>query len=228
MLRSEPPNIKGCRLCKAQEVEAEVSSFFIDHRDKGAPTELVVVEDLSPLVTGHVLIVTRGHYRAVGELETGERVDEVAAYIESVRAKYEEQGVYVVAFEHGPRRAREAGSCIDHAHVHVVPCARRVSVTNVVSSPLLMSIGLSDWRRMEQLRDVRALYQHVSYLWIQDTSRTFSVTVTSADSIPSQALRRWCAEALNLRDWDWRSTRDIRRRGHAGTSVGNEQFTEGR
>jgi hypothetical protein len=90
----------------------------------------------------------------------------------------------------------------------VVPCTRQISSLDVVANPFLGSIGLSDWRGMRALCDVRPLYKYMSYLWIQDTCQSFLVAATpEGRSVPCQALRRWCAEALGSVEWDWRLAR---------------------
>jgi hypothetical protein len=88
----------------------------------------------------------------------------------------------------------------------VVPCAKEVSICDVFYSPFLRSVGLIDWRRMVDVGALSLLSTHLSYLWIQDSSRESVVTVVGAkDFVPSQTLRRWCAEVLDLRSWDWRA-----------------------
>jgi len=193
----------SCRLCFGLDSEPELSDCLINPKVLINSAKLAIVEDLVPLVAGHLLIVTRAHQPAIGGLPT-EEIQDVETYVKVLRAEYEERGQSVVTFEHGSKGPGEAGSCIDHAHVHIVPSTRQITATNIVASPFLKSAGLTDWRSMRGLNDLTQLYRYMSYLWIQDSSGAFAVTVTTdGRSVPCQALRRWCAEALGLAEWDW-------------------------
>lgn len=196
----------SCRLCCALDEETDLADELLGIDIDGAMGDVVVLSDYAPLVPGHLLIVSRGHHKSVGSLGSRQRIESVTTVLNGIRERYESSGLYVIAFEHGPYRYGEAGSCIDHAHVHVVPCAKEVSLNDVFFSPVLRSVGLIDWRRLDEIDSLRLLASHVSYLWIQDTARESVVTVVGAmDFVPSQTLRRWCAELLGLRSWDWRS-----------------------
>jgi diadenosine tetraphosphate (Ap4A) HIT family hydrolase len=196
----------SCRLCFALDEEPDLFDDFLDNSYSDAAREVAVLSDYTPLVPGHLLIVSRGHHKSVGSLGSSRSIESVAAVLNCIRNRYESSGLYVIAFEHGPHRYGEAGSCIDHAHVHVVPCAKEVYVTDISLSPFLRSVGLGDWRRLEDFNSLRRLASKVSYLWIQDTSRNSAITVVGEKCfLPSQALRCWCAEVLNLGHWDWRS-----------------------
>ena len=193
----------SCRLCIGLDNEPELSDRFIESHSSIKSDKLAIVEDLAPLVAGHLLIVTRAHYRAIGGLSAAE-IRDVEAYVSALRAEHEKRGQSVAAFEHGSRGSGEAGSCIDHAHVHIVPSARQITTTDIVASPFLNGAGLSDWRSMRRLSDLAPLYRYMSYLWIQDSSGAFSVTVMNdGRSVPCQALRRWYAEVMGLAEWDW-------------------------
>lgn len=196
----------SCRLCSALVEEEDLSADFLGVTATGVTRDVAVLSDRTPLVPGHLLIVSRRHCRSVGTLGSRQSVESFITALNGIRDRYESGGLCVVAFEHGPRRYGEAGSCIDHAHVHLVPCTKEVSVNDIPFSQFLRSVGLIDWRRMHELDSLRLLSTHVSYLWIQDTFGVSAVTVVGVnDCVPSQSLRRWCAELLGVESWDWRS-----------------------
>jgi diadenosine tetraphosphate (Ap4A) HIT family hydrolase len=194
-----------CRLCVHLPDETDLAATFFEAPTRVKSRHFVVVPDLAPLASGHVLIATLQHYLSVGHLESHEKVVELTHILDVVRAKYEARGQHVLAFEHGPMIPGGAGSCIDHLHVHVLPVKREISIVEATSSPFFRHVDLVDWRRLDDLSSLRSLQRYASYLWIQDTTGDFFVTVAgSGGGVPPQALRRWCAEILMLDAWDWR------------------------
>jgi diadenosine tetraphosphate (Ap4A) HIT family hydrolase len=80
-----------------------------------------ILYDTSPVVEGHVLLVTNEHYpstAAVPATVRQELQEILERAITAVEAAYGE----VTIFEHGAASSvHNAGACVDHAHLHLVP-----------------------------------------------------------------------------------------------------------
>ena len=192
-----------CALCDA--IDDEMPAI------EATSGEAVVLHDLAPVVPGHVLVVTKQHYLAVGSIDRPDVLRAVIHELWHVRAAVARDG-RAIMFEHGPRRRGAAGSCVDHAHVHVLPVPMDVAAPQLVASPALRSCGVSDWRHLPDPFRLAQLYQFSSYLWVQDTAGTDYVAAVNDGRLPSQVLRRWAAEIVGAELWDWR-TSAVREKG---------------
>ncbi|MFD0686309.1 HIT family protein [Actinomadura fibrosa] len=89
--------------------------------------DFFLMPDVSPLVEGHVLLVTLGHHQCAGAFD--ERMwraalrwrDRVARLYRAAYGSGE-----LLLFEHGPASPQGGGACIDHAHWHFLPGGRGV------------------------------------------------------------------------------------------------------
>ncbi|GAA2090557.1 hypothetical protein [Actinomadura alba] len=144
--------------------------------------DFFVVPDLAPVVDGHLLLVTTEHWTCSGAFP--ERLWRAA-----VRWRDHVAGVYrsaygtedIVVLEHGPARPQSAGSCIDHAHWHLLPGAPGVR-------PVVEGSGLTGTRAShEALRELIASGR--SYLLVEERGEGW---VYPAEELPGQFLR-WAA-----------------------------------
>lgn len=119
---------KGCVLCDAiTGADSAPARRFIDRI--ALPSEIlletpefVAISDVSPLVPGHVLIVSRRHVLAAARLHSRdlEKLDELRLLVQNrIESLY---GSPTIVFEHGLCDRTRMSSCgIDHAHLHVLP-----------------------------------------------------------------------------------------------------------
>jgi hypothetical protein len=109
--------------------------------------------------------------------------------------------------EHGAMsRCRRGGSCIDHAHLHLMPLATDLY-------PLLRERFL--FGELKSISDLRRFKNaHIPYLYYQREGLRSHAVELSQD-VPSQTLRRIACQALGTPElWDWRNTplRDVLQR----------------
>lgn len=146
----------------------------------GGDDAFFVIPDLAPVAEGHLLLVAAGHRLCAGALTAAEwaRAERWLAWVSHLyRAAYGTTGLLV--FEHGPARPQEAGACVDHLHLHLLPGA----------PPLARALDRSGLTGVAAgIATVRALHSAGrSYLWVGDV-------VYPVDRPRAQVLR-WAALA---------------------------------
>lgn len=81
----------------------------------------VILADIGPIVEGYCIIVSRRCIPSIAQLEP-EELTELAMLKASLREAMQEPYGDSIVFEHGAATfTRNAGACITHAHLHVVP-----------------------------------------------------------------------------------------------------------
>ena len=112
-------------------------------------------------IEGYLLVCSNEHYIGIGDM-----ADEFDIELEEVLAKTKNviknnYSVPLVVFEHGPRcGSNTGGSCIDHAHLHIVPT--RADLLNFMKEDGLKLEALASFSKL------REIYQkgEFSYLFI--------------------------------------------------------------
>ena len=107
-----------CHFCKKK---------FERNKEQGLPQEesivyeddnIYVMPDISPLIVGHMLIVSKKHYQ--GYANAGkETMKSIKKFLDIYEKKIGNKSYTI--FEHGAVRKQTAGASIDHAHFHIVP-----------------------------------------------------------------------------------------------------------
>lgn len=157
----------------------------------------IVIPTLGALVEGYLLVLSKAHYESIRQIpkEFFSEFDEVVDKVKSViRSTY---GKDSVCFEHGAAScSNKFGGCIDHAHLHVVPCSETLSGTIQEFGMELMPIP-----SRAALTDVVGRRQ--PYLYWEDSDE--SKYVIQGDFIPSQFFRKIIADYYSVAEqWDWR------------------------
>jgi ATP adenylyltransferase len=187
--------VTACDFCAelAGDGEHEFARRFGSTADRivWASDEFVVIPTLGPLSFGHMLVVPRAHSTSFARLANPARAMSV---VSEVRRHIESGLGTTVAFEHGCSGEGSSGGCgITHAHTHVVPMDQPLGLPN------LEGVG---WAPVAE-RDGVSTFGPTDYLYFSDIDR--SEYVAPIERIPSQLLRRWVADRLGMRGWDWRS-----------------------
>jgi hypothetical protein len=141
------------------------------------------------LVPGYVLAITREHHVAFADVpadtltEMGAQLDDMISVLEGIFGEY-------FAFEHGGGVTCHSGSCIDHAHLHLVPLAATLGQELV---------GKLQWDELSAIGDLHQLTS-ASYVYLYQRGHHF---VARDPGFPSQWLRRQIATFIGSDLWDW-------------------------
>ena len=139
------------------------------------------------MVPGYLLVCPRRHVLSTASLTSDERLDLWACVRTAAEAIFPEFGPQTV-FEHGS--CANSGSCIEHAHLHVIPSTRAFELRLEQSLP---------WTRLKDLEDLEELAGH-EYVLMQNRRGKF---VLPNPGVPSQWIRRMLGNHLGSSDWDW-------------------------
>lgn len=159
--------------------------------------ELAVIPSLGPLVDGHVLVVPKIHARSFAQLQIEPAI--VEAFLSRAKTTIANAfGSRVQVFEHGTGANSAQPACsVEHAHVHIVPCAVEFDDPPVAGY---------EWETMRNEAALRELVGDGEYLRV-GTASGWSIA-RGAEGFPSQLLRRVLSEAIEAEeatDWDWRA-----------------------
>src|SRR5579864_8573109 len=119
----DPVDHPECRYC---------SGFLApDATGKGLPwntpvlesEHFVVVPTLGHLIPGWLLLIPRQHYACLGALGPDLRSEVMDLKAESESLLKRLYGP-VMKFEHGPCSPGTGGTCVSHAHLHLVPTTK--------------------------------------------------------------------------------------------------------
>ena len=157
----------------------------------------VVLPTLGALVEGYLLIVSKEHYQCIGQLpddllsEFNKVVDQVKSVIRSVYQKN------VVCFEHGAVSCtNKFGGCVNHTHLHIVPCGDILSGMIQDCGMELVPIPSTETLSGIAIQDQPYLY------WEDSDGRKY---VIQDGFIPSQFFRKIIANYYSVAEqWDWR------------------------
>jgi predicted house-cleaning noncanonical NTP pyrophosphatase (MazG superfamily)/diadenosine tetraphosphate (Ap4A) HIT family hydrolase len=155
----------------------------------------VVFPALGSFIEGYLLICPKVHIPSYAWLTHGQTVEfeRVLAKIQRVLSS---EYTAPILFEHGSSSSScctRSGACIDHAHVHVVPTS--VSMANWLRS-------YCEPRALKSWSDLREWREEPYLLYGAQTGDLLVYRVK--ESLPSQFLRRYLADALGCPDlWDW-------------------------
>ena len=156
--------------------------------------EFVIVPSVGSLVPGYLLVIPRQHYISIAQLPF-DMLGRLARIKLVVREILTQQFSPPLFFEHGPMcHANNAGSCIDHAHLHCVPLAADLL-------PVLRSHhSLRKIEGFEAIANQARLNE--SYVYFENQHQ--EQFLFSDGHIPSQYLRRLISDAMKIPDlWDW-------------------------
>ena len=176
-----------CQLCHSKDtVTVETIGQRVVYRGK----YIYVAVDISPLCVGHVLIVTNEHY--FNFYETDKKVKEETFFVKERLKEIEKQFYHknVLFFEHGSIKSGEAGSSVEHAHLHVVPCDIdiKVELDKELGEPINCDILKEEFLNIS------------SYIYLEDSNHKMIYPV---DKLPSQYLRKIVGEKIGNSKYDW-------------------------
>lgn len=158
-----------------------------------------VVPAVGSCVDGYVLVLPKAHVFSFGLVNSAFEVEFQNLLVDLRRILHSAFGGACLIFEHGARSSRSrAGSCADHAHLHVVPIQASVDLRSPFKAEF-------DVRIVEHtLAELRAqvLLRGRPYLaLIVDRD---GMLIADAPSARSQYFRRILFQDLGRQgEWDW-------------------------
>ncbi|HET6842995.1 MAG TPA: HIT domain-containing protein [Candidatus Angelobacter sp.] len=180
-----------CLFCKIYEVPGSV----VEETVLAESEYFYVKPALGHFVDGYVLIISKDHYRTFSEMPPA-ALQDLAVFKHSLSSLL--SSIYkmpTIAFEHGAAcPANRAGSCIDHAHLHLMPTSARINLEKF------------RFTRMElnSVVHLSEMENNQAYLFYEDEFNTNCFLIDAV--LPSQFMRQQLAQALKLGDvWDWRT-----------------------
>lgn len=184
-----------CMICLIPELHNFPEDEVIDETIK-----LYAKPGLGHFAEGYTLILTKDHYPSYAYLCLND-LRELDLFKQSIKSNLE--SIYrkpIIAFEHGyvdsqNRASSCANSCIDHAHLHLLPCD--VDLQNLL-------IQKFDYETISETTELsKYKTSKLSYIYYESISGEKFV-FTTHEQFPSQFLRRLLCENLGIPDmWDW-------------------------
>lgn len=204
-------SVGGCLLCDEINNQGALSTR-LDLYEKPADRILMetanflLIPDISPMVPGHSLLITKAHLTCFADLPH-HMLSEVHRILNRAADLVAERHSTPLLFEHGSASLSTAhsGACIQHAHIHVLPVrvpvdlsmekfGDLVEVADAIPSP---SIGCGVGE---------------DYLWYRNQDSRGYVVRRLQRPVPCQFVRRAIAEFCDLPKWNWESMLEVRPR----------------
>lgn len=172
----------------------------------------LVVPTLGAFVEGYAMVVSRYHYDCMGKL-LPELFPELKELLTNVKHHIRKcYGMGTVCFEHGSiSSCNRFGGCINHAHIHIVPC--KESLIGQLPNYHM------DYRQITDLYELQTFAQRgESYLYFEDIDeQQYSI---SGDFVISQFFRQLLANSHNVSgEWDWRSHLNLEKMSKTYTTL---------
>ncbi|MEV4119568.1 HIT domain-containing protein [Micromonospora sp. NPDC049645] len=155
-------------------------------------SDFVLIAGIGAFRPGYLLLIPRSHVKRFGDLSRAVARRAEAwrlSCLRNLRGRFGE----VVMFEHGGTRTDAAGGCIDHAHLHLVPC--RVDLMSELDRRMpFTSAG--------DLSELPATVRDRPYLLVQQGADMRAYF--PQERLPSQYMRRLIMQLEGTPDnWDW-------------------------
>lgn len=152
---------------------------------------------LGHFVSGYMLIVSKEHLISYSILppDLFPLLDQFTTTVVKKINRITGEGVMI--FEHGSiSRPQRAGSCIDHAHLHLFPTG------NIMVPTLLKQFSFGQIQLHQEI--TRFHVGEVPYLYLEEPNGRKYVA-HAPENLPNQLIRRVATDALGCPNlWDWR------------------------
>lgn len=187
-----------CPFCEeiATDLPPDRDGVGVSSRRVFETHSFVVFADISPLTTGHLIVVPRSHVLSFGAV-VRTNAEELAVLVERLARTLRRRYCEPLLLEHGSDSSSDGGGCVAHAHLHFIPVeADLTSVLHPYSSR-----GVSSFQDLAQWAD-----EDRPYVFVGNRLGVGHVA-DQLQGIPKQFIRIEVAKALGLAGplWDWRS-----------------------
>jgi diadenosine tetraphosphate (Ap4A) HIT family hydrolase len=183
------PFCSGSRFQLNRQIGLKASSAILWGSD-----DVYAIPDIAPLADGHLLLATTRHLPCWGAHPNPDLISAEKQRVRRLfRTAFDRPTVFL---EHGPACEKGAGACIDHAHLHCLPCVPSLQCLRQEVERYLGPGELATQRGIQQLyREGR------SYLFLEEG--TGEGWVFPRPSAPRQLFRQILASMLSVSTWQW-------------------------
>ena len=159
-------------------------------------TPLVMMHDISPVIDGHSLIVSRLHINSFAEFPSLSKLQSAMRKVLELLGRYKSP---VLFFEHGSNTNTPGKmNCVNHAHIHCIPVDLPILEYIVRYSGPESRIVETDVLSLEEFRGS-------DYLLYSRNADDCTVLVNPEKPLPRQLIRMIVSSYANTGDWDWRN-----------------------
>lgn len=151
-----------------------------------------VVADSAPQVEGHCLAVSKTHVKSTAGVGPA-ALSELAQLVERAERVLSPHFGPCCLFEHGSGNEAVGTTCIEHAHVHIVPYVGDLRAQSRYRESF---VSIDGWSRLD------AVPQSLSYLFTRSSSGFFWLSLRQ--EVERQHWRRVIANAADVDFYDWR------------------------
>jgi diadenosine tetraphosphate (Ap4A) HIT family hydrolase len=190
--------------CFCGEIETGVfpqalrSAYPIESRIFSSTSDdFVVMPSVSPMCTGHVLVLPRNHITRMADLPKERHVALVACIDATVTGLRSRTGGPYYFFEHGVTSGKMACG-VDHAHLHILPLP--LATLNSIERRVDETYAP---RAHGSLREVLAKAAKSPGSYLLHGIGLDRIKVSFDEQVPSQFMRRTIAKVQGATDWDW-------------------------
>ncbi|HKR48307.1 MAG TPA: HIT domain-containing protein [Pseudonocardiaceae bacterium] len=181
---------------------AAETSFFRTYRGDpesrvlGRTENLAVIADLSPLTSGHILILSKRHHLNFARVVENYPF-EITTLLNLLLPQYVQTFGRMTILEHGSAENMVNGACITHAHLHLLPISRQAV------DEMMESDGLR-WTSFPSLEDFGRPPWTRSAYYLSGAESCFRL-YEPTPGLPRQYLRSVAGAILGIPDpeWDW-------------------------
>jgi len=184
--------MRNCEFCsEIQTGFLKIGESEFGRRILNESDNFIVLPCLGQFIEGYLLIISKKHYQSMSQIPHAlfSELDEVLERVKRVLQSNYGKSFF---FEHGDVcNEKKAGSCIDHAHIHVIP----------VKSNILEYLSYSfSHQEITALTEIKNQYRKKApYFFLQqhnDKRYVFKIK----QQVPSQFIRRIITLEMGIPD----------------------------
>lgn len=160
-------------------------------------SDFSVSPDLSPLVTGHLLIIPSKHLASFGELTDLSILERMRQVTERLLGSDD-----LLIFEHGAVLEGEGGASVGHAHLHIMPRPGNMTVEKI--DQYIKDAGCVATEKIKASHDVLHTFykRQQPYIFYELSGQRYAYPV---HAIPHQFLRFMLQPYCQI-SYNWRNT----------------------
>lgn len=156
-----------------------------------------ISSDMSPLVTGHLLVIPTRHFSSFGEIVSADILNRIHDKLVRILGSND-----LLLFEHGAVIDGQGGASIDHAHLHAMPKPKTMTI-DFIDKYIVQSGHIASSKvpaPHEVLHEFCLEKQPYIYYELQNEKYAYPV-----GTIPHQFLRMMLQPYCQL-SYNWRTT----------------------